>query len=134
MVKQNHGQYKVMYTINDWKKPFTLYNPGFQWYLNMRLRTMCGKPGVNVSLLCVLSINYLLWDGTRQRVEEQDEEHGQDEQNQCNDDVLLIVLPDQVEETLEGIDKPREGRVGTARRKVDHLSPTAVKVLSVING
>lgn len=49
-----------------------------------------------------------------QRVEQQDEEQRQDEQDQGEDDVLLVAPPHQVKETLEWVDKPREGGVRTA--------------------
>lgn len=57
------------------------------------------------------SVDYLLRNGPRQRVEEQSEEQHADEQHQGDDDVLLVAPPHQVEETLERIDEPGEGRV-----------------------
>lgn len=50
----------------------------------------------------------------RQRVDEQCEEDCGDEQEQRQDDVLLVVAPHQVEETLEGVGEPGEGGVRTA--------------------
>lgn len=66
---------------------------------------------VSCVCVCVSSIDDLLWDGSWQCVEEQCEEQHCDEQDQSDDDVLLVASPHQVEETLERIDKPREGGV-----------------------
>ncbi len=63
--------------------------------------------------MCVLSIDYLLRNGSGQCVEQQGEEQHCDEQDQGDDDVLLVASPHQVEETLEWIDKPGEGGVWT---------------------
>lgn len=63
--------------------------------------------------VCDSSTDYLLRNGSWQRVEQQGEEERRDEQHQRDDDVLLVVFPNQVEETLEWIDKPREGGVWT---------------------
>lgn len=64
--------------------------------------------------VCVSSIDYPLRKRSWQRVEQQGEEQRCDEQDQGEDDVLLVASPHQVEETLEWIDKPREGGVWTA--------------------
>ena len=69
---------------------------------------------MNVVQLCASSVDYLLGNGSWQRVEQQGEEQHCDEHDQGDDDVLLVASPHQVEETLEWIDKPREGRVWTA--------------------
>lgn len=62
----------------------------------------------------VLSVDNLLRDGSWQGVEKQGQEQHSDQQDQGDDDVLLVVAPHQVEKTLERVDKPGEGRVGTA--------------------
>lgn len=56
--------------------------------------------------LGVSSINDLMRESLRQRVEQQDEEQHGDEEQQGEDDVLLVAFPHQVEETLKWIDKP----------------------------
>lgn len=71
----------------------------------------------------VSSIDNLLWNSTGQRVEEQGQEQHCDEQDQGDDDVFLVALPHQVEETLKWIDEPREGSVRSAggRERVSFL-------------
>lgn len=64
----------------------------------------------------MLSVDYLLRNGSWQCVEKQGEEQHCDEKDQGNDDVLLVASPHQVEETLEWIDKPGEGGVWTTGR------------------
>lgn len=58
--------------------------------------------------------DYPLRNGSRQSVDEQGEEERGDEQQEGQNDVFLVALPNQVEETLERIDEPREGGVRTA--------------------
>lgn len=58
--------------------------------------------------------DYLLRNRSRQCVDEQGKEERGDKQQQGQNDVFLVALPHQVEETLEWIDKPREGGVRTA--------------------
>lgn len=71
-------------------------------------------PAESVLLLSPSSVHYLLRDRPRQSVEEQGEEERQDEEDKGRDDVLLVVPPHQVEETLEWIHEPGEGCVRTA--------------------
>lgn len=61
------------------------------------------------------SYNYPIADRTWQRVDEEHEEDNEDKQNYANDDVLLVISPDQVIQTLEWINKPREGCVWSAK-------------------
>ena len=67
-----------------------------------------------VSLLSILSINDLLGDGCRESVKQQGNEQSSDEEDQGYDDVFLVIPPDQVEETLEGVHEPGKGGVGAA--------------------
>lgn len=62
----------------------------------------------------VSSVDHLLWKSSRQRVEQQDEEQHCDQEEQGEDNVFLVVLPHQVEETFERIDEPRERSVRAA--------------------
>lgn len=61
------------------------------------------------------SYNQLTTDRTWQCVDEEHQEDDENKQNYANDDVLLVISPDQVVQTLERIDKPREGCVWSAK-------------------
>lgn len=65
-------------------------------------------------IVSALSVDHLVRKSLWKRVEQQDEEQHHDEQDQGEDDVLLVAPPHQVKETLEWVDKPREGGVRTA--------------------
>lgn len=69
---------------------------------------------VNIAGAGRSSVDNPVGERSGQRVEEQCEEQCRDEQQQRQDDVLLVVPPHQVDETLERIGEPREGSVGTA--------------------
>lgn len=58
--------------------------------------------------------NNLSADGSRQGIDEEDQEDDEDEQNETDDDVLLVVSPDQVVQALERAQEPGEGGVGAA--------------------
>lgn len=60
-------------------------------------------------------------DRPRQCVEEQGKKQCQDQQHQGSYDVLLIVLPDQMEETLKGVHKPREGCIWSTRKREQNI-------------
>lgn len=57
-------------------------------------------------MFSLLSIDYLLGDGSWQSVEEQGEEEHGDEEDEGYNDVLLVASPDQVEETFEWVHEP----------------------------
>lgn len=61
------------------------------------------------------SYNYPFTNCTRQCVDEENQEDNENKQNYANDDVLLVIPPDQVIQTLERIYKPREGCVWSAK-------------------
>lgn len=61
------------------------------------------------------SHNYPMTDRTWQRVDEEHQEDNENKQNYADDDVLLVISPDQVIQTLERIYKPREGCVWSAK-------------------
>lgn len=73
--------------------------------------------GYNDSHNLFSSYNYPVTDCTWQRVDEEHQEDDENEQNYANDDVLLVISPDQVIQTLERVYKPREGCVWSAKRK-----------------
>lgn len=59
-------------------------------------------------------------DGPWQCVEEQGKKQCHDQQHQSSYNVLLIVLPDQMEETLKGIHKPREGCIWSTTKREEN--------------
>lgn len=68
-----------------------------------------------------LSTDDPVTDRPWQCVEQQDQKQCQDQQDQGSYDVLLIVLPDQMEETLKGVHKPREGCVWSTRKREQNI-------------
>lgn len=56
--------------------------------------------------IIVLSIDHPLGNGSGECVEDQSKEEGGEENNKGSNDVLLVVLPDEVEKALEGVHQP----------------------------
>lgn len=67
--------------------------------------------GYNESHNLFSSFNYPVTDGTWQCVDEEHQEDDENKENYADDDVLLVISPDQVIQTLERVYKPREGCV-----------------------
>lgn len=62
-------------------------------------------------------------DCTRQCVDEKHQEDDQNKQNEPNDDILLVVSPDEMIQALERIYKPGEGCVRSAEGKEKKNKP-----------
>lgn len=75
------------------------------WLVTMRAMILCS------------SYNYLITDCTWHCVDEEHQEDNKNKQNYANDDVLLVISPDQMIQTLERIYKPGEGCVWSAKEE-----------------
>lgn len=85
------------------------------------------------------SYNYPLTNCTWQCVDKENQEDNKNKQNYANDDVLLVIPPDQVIQTLERVDKPREGCFWSAkgeerkRKSFVKADPSLSKVIPLQN-